>query len=349
MRILRNIVISIASLWLLVVLSYRVFGWRNVEKKTDLQVQSAKVLEQLHPLSIQNLREGNYPGSELVVEESLANGSNYKRYIVSYQSEGNKNYALLTIPTATMPEGGFPAIIFNHGFIPPKEYRTTERYIAYVDGFARNGYIVLRPDYRGHGSSEGIAGGAYSSNGYTIDVLNAVSSLKRRNDVNSSKIGMWGHSMGGFITLRIMVASQDIKAGVIWGGVVGSYDDILNNWRRRQANITPFPSTTGALGWRQQMSSQFGTPEKNPEFWNSISATSFLKDISGPLEIHHSVTDETVPVLFSRKLQDRMLAAGKESSLFEYEGDDHNIAKNFGVAMNRSIKFFDTHLKTRQF
>ena len=46
-------------------------------------------------------------------------------------------------------------IVFNHGYIPPAEYRTTERYVAYVDGFARNGYIVFRPDYRGHDQSEG--------------------------------------------------------------------------------------------------------------------------------------------------------------------------------------------------
>lgn len=345
MRIPVIVVISIASLWLLLLLSYNALGWWNPSEKSVVPEASTKKEEQLHPLAIENLRKGSYPGSEFVIEETLANGSNYKRYIVSYLSEGNKNYALLTIPMATMPDGGYPAIVFNHGFIPPKEYRTTERYIAYVDGFARNGYIVLRPDYRGHGNSEGTPSGAYGSNDYTVDVLNAVSSLKKRSDVNVGKIGMWGHSMGGFITLRVMVATQDVQAGVIWGGVVGSYDDLLNNWRRRQATITPFPSPTHGRNWRQRMTEVFGSPEKNPEFWNSISATSYLGDMSGPLEIHHSDTDETVPVLFSRKLQQRMQAAGKESALFEYKGDDHNIAGNFSLAMNRSIAFFDKHLK----
>jgi dipeptidyl aminopeptidase/acylaminoacyl peptidase len=345
MKIPTMVVVSIASLWLLVILSYRALGWWNSDKKAVQPNQAIQVEEQLHPLAIESLRKGKYPGSDLIVEETLANGRNYKRYIVSYQSEGNKNYALLTVPTSPMPVGGYPAIVFNHGFIPPKEYKTTERYIAYVDGFAGNGYIVLRPDYRGHGNSEGIASGAYGSNDYTVDVLNAVSSLKKRSDVNAGKIGMWGHSMGGFITLRVMVTIPDIKAGVIWGGVVGSYDDLLNNWRRRQANITPFPSQSASRGWRQLMSEQFGSPDKNPQFWNSISATSFLGDISGPLEIHHSDTDETVPVLFSRKLQERMQSAGKESTLFEYKGDDHNIAANFSLAMNRSIAFFDKHLK----
>ena len=54
-------------------------------------------------------------------------------------------------------------IVFNHGYIPPSQYRTTERYVAYVDGFASNGYIVFRPDYRGHDQSEGAPTGAYGS------------------------------------------------------------------------------------------------------------------------------------------------------------------------------------------
>src|SRR4030065_676050 len=65
--------------------------------------------------------------------------------------------ALLSVPFGDPPASGWPAIIFNHGFIPPDEYRTTERYVAYVDGFARNGYIVFRSDYRGHGDSDGLA------------------------------------------------------------------------------------------------------------------------------------------------------------------------------------------------
>ncbi|MEZ4770075.1 MAG: hypothetical protein R2844_16795 [Caldilineales bacterium] len=108
----------------------------------------------IHPLSIEYLRRQAYPGSELVIEQTLAPGGNYDRYYASYYSEGLKQYGLLTVPRGQKPEGGWPVIIFNHGFIPPNEYRTTERYVAYVDGFARSGYIVFRPDYRGHDRSE---------------------------------------------------------------------------------------------------------------------------------------------------------------------------------------------------
>ena len=175
----------------------------------------------LHPMDIQAMRAGSYPGSDIVIEQELDPGANYRRYYVSYLSEGLKIYALLTIPNGEMPTNGWPGIVFNHGYIPPEQYRTTERYIAYVDQLAINGYVVFRIDYRGNDRSEGEPTGAYSNPGYMIDVLNAISSLQRFPQVNPEKIGMWGHSMGGYLTLRAMVISKEVKAGVIWAGVVG--------------------------------------------------------------------------------------------------------------------------------
>jgi hypothetical protein len=131
-----------------------------------------------NPLMIEIMRQQEYPGSEITFEHTLEPGSNYDRYVVSYQSESNKIYALLTVPWGTPPESGWPVIIFNHGWIEPEIYRTTERYLDYVDAIARSGYIVFRSDYRGHGDSEGEAVVAYRSPGYTADVLNGMASVK---------------------------------------------------------------------------------------------------------------------------------------------------------------------------
>lgn len=307
--------------------------------------------QSLNPLTIEALRKTSYPGSKIKMEETLTAGNNYSQYIVSYISDGNKIFALMTVPSGdpsagsgqVKPKNGWPVIIFNHGYIPPAEYRTAERYITYVDGFARNGYIVFKSDYRGHGDSEGAAGGAYGSSNYTIDVLNALASMRKFKDADPKRIGMWGHSMGGYITLRSMVVDKDIKAGVIWAGVVASYPDIVYNWKR--STFTPQPLPSGAKRWRDMLVSTYGTPEKNPEFWNSISANSYLKDISGPLQLHHGTSDASVPVEFSKKLEKQMKDAGKQVQLFTYEGDDHNLANNFNLAEQRSIDFFNKYLK----
>lgn len=344
-----TIVIGILILSVAVVMIYRSNLWKSLPQtmETDanqLNYDDGLGTNKLHELTIQTLRQSTYPGSDLTIEEELTPGVNYSRYLVSYRSEGLKIYALLTVPDGEKPESGWPVIVFNHGYIPPQEYRTTERYIAYTDGFSRNGYILIRPDYRGHGNSEGTASGAYGSNDYTIDVLNALSSIRRFKEADQNRIGMWGHSMGGFITLRAMVVNKNIKAGVIWGGVVASFPDLLNNWRRR--STTPPPGIpTGARRWRDQLVTDYGRPEKNPDFWNSISANSFLNDISGPLELHHGTADVSVPVAFSEALATQLKLLGKGVELFTYTGDDHNISINFSLAMKRSVEFFDKYMK----
>jgi dipeptidyl aminopeptidase/acylaminoacyl peptidase len=297
----------------------------------------------LNPLQIEAMRARNYPGSDIVIEKVLDPGVNYSRYYVFYLSEGLKIYALMTVPNGEKPPSGWPVIIFNHGFIPPDVYRTTERYVAYVDLIARSGYIVFRSDYRGHDQSEGEARGAYGAPDYTVDVLNAVASMKRYPEADPNRIGMWGHSMGGYITLRAMVISKDIKAGVIWGGVVAPYPDLLTRWRRGPSAAAT--STPSARSWRFSLIEQYGSPEQNPAFWNSISANSYLKDLSGPIQLHHSTTDEEVPLEFSESLFYQMLDAGQYVELYKYEGDNHNISNNFGTAMQRSIEFFDRFVK----
>ncbi|HSX48729.1 MAG TPA: alpha/beta fold hydrolase [Candidatus Saccharimonadales bacterium] len=296
-------------------------------------------------LQVLYLREKSYPGSDLKIEETLDDGSNYKRYIASYYSEGLKIYGLLTIPKGDMPSGGFPAIIFNHGYITPEAYTPTGNYVAYVDAFARSNYVVFKPDYRGNGKSDGEAGSAYFSSNYDIDDLNATSSIKRNSNVNPNKIGVWGHSLGGHITLVDMVVTNDIKVAVIWGGVVGSYQDIIYNWQRR-VTYQPNPEDLrlrNAL--RQELLNQYGTPTDNPDFWNSIDPTSNLNFVNIPVQIHVGAADEEVPVDFSESLYNRLKSLGKTVEFYSYPDADHNISQGFNLAMKRSVAFFDKYLK----
>ena len=302
-----------------------------------------------HPLAIETMRQQTFPGSAITIEETLEPGSNYDRYIASYLSEGFRIYALLTVPRGQKPEQGWSVIVFNHGYIPPEQYRTTERYVAYVDAIARSGYIVFRSDYRGHGSSEGQAANGYASADYAIDVLNAVEAIKGFPDADPDRIGMWGHSMGGGITLRIMVTTSDVKAGVIWAGTVASYPELL---KRRPGSGTgvgnPLPTLEAASSrwrWVPEMVETYGTPDENPVFYASISPNTYLADLSGPIQLHHGTADTSVPVEYSEQLETQIRAAGKFVELFTYEGDNHNISASFGRAMARSVRFFDTHVK----
>jgi len=295
---------------------------------------------------IEVMRGQAYPGSDLLIEQTLAPGANYDRYIVSYLSEGLTIYALLTVPRGERPATGWPVIVFNHGYIPPDQYRTTERYIAYTDAFSRNGYMLLRPDYRGHGSSEGEPRSSFASPDYTIDVLNAMASVMRHPDADPDRVGMWGHSMGGSITLRSMVVTGTIKAGVIWAGTTAPYPMILQRWAERWASRptpTPDPDDT-ADDWDDEIW-RLDAVEENLAFWQAIDPFTYLDEVSGPVQIHHGTADASVPVAYSEILHESLLEAGQAAELYIYQGDNHNISASFGLAAQRSVDFFDLHVK----
>ncbi len=288
------------------------------------------------------MRQRAYPGSDIKIEQELAPGYNYNSYIVSYLSEGLKIYALMTVPRGEKPASGWPVIIFNHGYIPPKIYTPTGNYVAHVDILARDQYIVFKPDYRGNGQSEGVARSAYGTPDYIVDDLNALASIQRYPDADPQRIGMFGHSMGGHVTLGAMVISKDIKAGVIWAGVVASYPDLMYRW-----HPTPVVTATpGGYHWENEFIQEFGDPAQNPEFWASISATSYLKDLSGPLQLHHGTADTEVPYQFSVDLYAAVQAAGKPVEFYTYKGAGHNLLNDdFSLAIYRTLKFFDSYLK----
>ncbi|ACO47805.1 alpha/beta fold hydrolase [Deinococcus deserti] len=279
------------------------------------------------PISLQALRARKFPGSALKVVRTLNAGVNYSRQVVSYQSEGLTIYALLTVPAGPPPKGGWPAIVFNHGYIPPDEYRTTERYVAYQDAFARAGFVTLKSDYRGHGSSEGEARGGYYDPGYTVDVLNAAASLKKDPRVNPKRLGLWGHSMGGQLSLRALLVDPDLKAASLWAGVVAGYDVLATDWKRSPQ--TPPPVIDGL----------------NRRYLRLLSPNSALEDLRGrPIQLHHGTADKDVPYSFQKALANDLRAAGQPVEAYRYEGDDHNLSQNLGVALRRSVAFFKKHL-----
>lgn len=296
-------------------------------------------------ITIDYLRDLEITGSEITFEEQLPNGANYYQHLVSYISEGNKIFGLLTIPFPEPPEGGYKAIVFNHGYIPPAAYRTTERYTAYVDHLASNGFVVLKIDYRGHGQSQGEPSGTYFSSAYTIDAIAALKSLQTMDIIDPQGIGMWGHSMAGNLVLRAMLIEPDIKAGVIWAGAVYSYDDfaeygITDNTYRPPATPQTEQTPDPRRGTRAIFET-YGRPDTQVDYWKAVSLTENIQFLNSPLQIHHAQDDTVVTIGYSHDLAAVLQENGKQYDLFSYEGGGHNlISPYFNQAIQRTVNFF---------
>lgn len=320
-----------------------------VPSSTPDPIPTEIVFEVGKELTINYLRELEIRGSEIVFHERLSAGWNYHRHLVSYTSEGNRIYGLLTIPIGDPPEGGFKAIVFNHGYIPPTVYQTTQRYEAYVDVLARNGFVVFKIDYRGHGNSDGFPSGSYFSPGYTIDSVSALKSLQTLDNIDPDGIGMWGHSMAGNLVLRAMLVEPEIKAGVIWAGAVYSYEDFLVYGISDHTYQPPAPpgelEEDEHLRGTRAIFEANGWPDLSRPYWQAVSLTENIEFLTAPLQLHHAVDDPVVDINYSHGLAGVLLKNGKPYEFYTYDGGGHNlISPWFDQAMLRTVQFFKDNL-----
>lgn len=293
-------------------------------------------------LTIPYLRNREYK-SELGDLKEYSKNGNFTSYLTSYDSDGLKVNGLLTIPNGEEPDGGWPAIVFVHGYIAPTIYRTTERYIDHVNYLARSGFVVFKIDLRGHGESEGDPAGGYYSGDYVIDVLNARAALASSGFVNPKKIGTWGHSMAGNVTFRSFVA-QNIPASVIWAGAVYTYDD-QQEFGIDDNSYRPPPTDSPSRQKREELRRIHGNYLPDSEFWKMVVPTNYLDGVMGAVQIHHAVDDNVVNVGYSRNLMDMLDGTSIEHELFEYSSGGHNMTgATFTQAMQRTVEFFRENL-----
>lgn len=297
----------------------------------------------LRELTILALRERKYK-STLEEKKVIQENGQYTSYLTWYYSDSFKVNGLLTVPTGIMPKGGWPAIVFVHGYIPPKQYVTIEKYVAYVDYLARSGFIVFKIDLRGNGNSEGESRGAYYSTDYVVDTLNAYAALESSSLVNPKKIGLWGHSMAGNVVMRSFAVKPTIPAAIIWAGVGYSYEDI-QKYRINDNSYQRPPGVSPASQSRQRLGGIYGEPNLNHFFWQQLAPVSYLKDMKGAIQIHHAVDDCVVNVGYSRDLVKLLDKTTIKHEYYEYANGGHNIeGYSFNQAIQRTVEFYIVNL-----
>ena len=162
------------------------------EKKNLLvEKKLTRSTNQLFPYAITALRSRKYNESTINIESTISEN----RFVINFTSDGLREYGIMTVP-ASAQSNKFPVLILNHGYLNPATYNNISDYSQIDEYFASQGYLVIKPDYRGNGRSEG-ADQPLNRFAYPIDVLNLIASVKSIPQADPSRIYLWGHSMGG--------------------------------------------------------------------------------------------------------------------------------------------------------
>jgi dipeptidyl aminopeptidase/acylaminoacyl peptidase len=259
--------------------------------------------------------------------------------LVRYSSvDGREVPAYLFVPKDLDRSRKHPAIIWIHGDGIAQNYdgwhtrRDYAVYYSFHQYLAQRGYVVIAPDYRGsvgYGREWRLA--PYRDLGGLDyqDVAAAVPYLESLLYVDPERVGVWGLSYGGFLTLQALTSHPErYRCGIDVAGVQDFRDwfrDPGGNW----------------IGGR------LGDPAQNPDAYQRAAPIERVDRIVRPLLVLHGTADVNVPFLESLKLVDKLTKEAKDFDFVVYPGEFHyfhreHVLRDF---YRRVAAFFDENLR----
>ena len=264
---------------------------------------------------------------------SLSPATLPKSQIVTYKSfDGTLISAVVTMPFNLKRDGSNPAIVIPHG---GPTGQSQDGFSRYATAFATRGYVVIQPNFRGstgYGKAFQEANFQDLGGGDLKDTVAAKAFLVQSGYVNDKKVGIFGGSYGGFMTLMAIGRTPDeFAAAVQWFGII--------NWR------TMYRDQDERLKAYQR--SLLGTPEKDGAVYDAASPLTYMKAAKAPLLTIQGENDIRVPRGQAQEVHDLLKAKGNVVETIFYPEEGHGFQKreNQLDSLRRTIGWFDKYLK----
>lgn len=306
------------------------------------------------PYTIAGLRGRTYRSTRIMVGPLAKETDIFRRYPIAYVSDGLTVNGVMQVPVSG--KGPFPVIVMNHGYFNREEFHSgdgTDRAAEYLN---KHGYLTLASDYRSWGDSE-IGPSLYYS-GLVIDVVNLMMGVGSVPEADPNRIGLWGHSMGGGVTMKVLMLKTPARAAVLYSTVSADDADILGRWglgcigdiQAGEHQLGCNSSDVVPLDLPPALIKAYYEASLDPAILRQTSPIYHLDLVSVPIQIHYGTNDGKTsagtPPEWSRKLYDALEKAGKQAQLFGYEGEQHSFNGDAWIAfMERAARFFDEYVK----
>jgi dipeptidyl aminopeptidase/acylaminoacyl peptidase len=301
-----------------------VFQRTDVENSLDIYVSSARPGAKIVRLS--NSMPAGLNAADMAVPTAV--------YFPS-RLDGKQVPATLMVSRKLDRSRKHPAIVWIHGSGSDQNYLgwhpgSYRMYYSASLYLAQQGYVVITPDYRGSsGYSRDWATGVHMGLGVSdaADVASSADYLKTLDYVDPDRIGVWGLSYGGYLTLQALTRDPLLfRCGINVAGVV--------DWATYGAGYT---------------TPRLGTPVENPEIYRVSAPIYHLDKLARPLLVLHGTNDRNVAFRDSLRLWDELLKLGKDFEMGVYPGEIHFFRRAHILrdAWRRAEAFFDRHLKTK--
>ncbi len=252
--------------------------------------------------------------------------------IVHYKSfDGKIITALLWVPFNLKRDGSNPAIVLPHGGPTGQmvDYWNTD-----VAALTSRGYLCIAPNPRGstgYGLDFQKANFQDLGGGDLKDEIAGVDFLKATGYVDPRKIGIYGGSYGGFMTLMAIGKTPDV-----WAAAVDEYGII--NWS------TMLKSSDPSLN--EYLKALLGNPEENRKIYEEDSPITYIRSEKAPLLVLQGDNDPRVPKEEAQQVVDILKKEGRVVDVHYYPNEGHGFVKreNQIDSIRRAIVWFDHYL-----
>lgn len=280
---------------------------------------------------------GRLPEMNAITRDNASFAPAVSAQSVSWTNEGYKVQGWLVGPRKVDAGKKYPMIVQVHG---GPAAAATPRYIANGEGgnslvrdLVNQGYFVFMPNPRGsygQGAAFTSANRKDFGGGDWRDILAGVDAAIKQAPVDGNRLGLMGHSYGGFMTMWGVTHSQRFKAAVAGAGIA--------NWI----------SYYGQNGIDQWMVPFFGaTMYDDPAVYRAASPIESIKAAKTPTLIYVGERDVECPPAQSMEFWHGLKAMGVPTTLVIYEGEGHALRKpeHQKDLRSRQIGWFNKYLK----
>jgi dipeptidyl-peptidase-4 len=242
-------------------------------------------------------------------------------------ADGQVLHYRLFKPAGFDPATRYPAIIEVYG--GPGVQRVTNAWTgnSFTQVLTRSGYVVFQLDNRGTAARGTAFRAPIHLKLGDVEVADQVQGarwLGSQPYVDAGRIGVWGWSYGGYMTLMLLFKAP----GVFRAGVSGAP---VSDWSLYDTHYTE---------------RYLGRPQDNPSGFAASSVLPYARDLEADLLVIHGMADDNVLFLHSTKLFRRLQDLGKPFDVMVYPGAKHGLIRQYdGRHAYATIKrFFDSSL-----
>jgi len=310
--------------------------------------------EALYPYTIEGLRKHKFVSGAIVTGEPVLETDVFTRYLIKYPSDGLTITGVLQVPKIGKPP--YPVIVMNHGFFSRTIYNSGDGTDRAAEFLNRRGYLTVSSDYRSWAKADSGISLYYS--GLAIDVINLMNALPSLPEADLDHMGMWGHSMGGGVTLKVLTVDSRLKAAVLYSPVSADFADIIERWgpgcigdvMEGEAAYGCNSSDVIPLTLPGDLIAAYSNSVTDPSILTEVSPLYHFSFVNAPVEINYGTDDGKIlagtPPEWSKKMYKAFIKDGKAAQIFGYEGEKHSFHDDAWFAfMERSAQFFDKYVK----